>query len=330
MRKPYPPLHFLDGTCMPDECFIEAEPVYGKGELERIESTFIADLHYAGDRLFEESSGVVYRNAVYEPVGEITYRVSFAVLPCCKSDAPCIVWAQNGFHDWGDDAYQPVFRCGRCGVPGSDACPLRAERDKLLSDLQKLPELIYELWAPAYYVDEELAEGSIESTSFEREFCGYTDSDTIAYGLYDAEQGESLRIYGTHKAYSQSAKSDMGIEVPRDVAKRQDEMTENVSKNRNERREWADRSSKAECFASGSTRHDWVVRALDEAGIAFVDKRPHGGSLWVAGGMELKTFMDSLAVRGAYFNYSLGGGKAIGYVSGWWMPGYPKEIRANA
>ena len=75
---------------------------------------------------------------------------------------------------------------------------------------------------------------------------------------------------------------------------------------------------------------DWVARRLQHEGLCYVDKRPRGGAIWVAGRLELEPLMDELASLGAPFNYSIGGGKAIGYKSGWWMKGYPEEIAVDA
>lgn len=78
-----------------------------------------------------------------------------------------------------------------------------------------------------------------------------------------------------------------------------------------------------------SEEKDWVARRLQQEGLSYVDKRPQGGAIWVAGRLELELLMDELASLGAPFNYSIGGGKAIGYKPGWWMKGYPEEIAAD-
>ena len=75
----------------------------------------------------------------------------------------------------------------------------------------------------------------------------------------------------------------------------------------------------------GAAKRDWIVNALDELGVRYLDKRGNSGCLWVYGGIELSTEMEKLSMRGATFKLSPGGGKATGGRSAWWLRDYPEE-----
>ena len=77
--------------------------------------------------------------------------------------------------------------------------------------------------------------------------------------------------------------------------------------------------------SEGTAKRDWIIGALDELGAHYLDKRDNGGCLWVYGGSELASEMEKLSARGATFKLSLGGGKATGGQSAWWLRDYPEE-----
>ena len=77
--------------------------------------------------------------------------------------------------------------------------------------------------------------------------------------------------------------------------------------------------------ADKPVRRDWIVDALDDMGLKYIDKRGNQGCLWVYGANKLSPRMKELADRGATFKLSLGGGRATGGKSAWWLRDYPKE-----
>ena len=64
---------------------------------------------------------------------------------------------------------------------------------------------------------------------------------------------------------------------------------------------------------------DWLLEAIVDAGLEYVDKRKSGGALWVEGDTSLKTFMRELGRRGAKFTYKVEGGKATGKRPAWYI-----------
>lgn len=78
--------------------------------------------------------------------------------------------------------------------------------------------------------------------------------------------------------------------------------------------------------AASAQRRDWVVDALDEQSLKYVDLRgSSANNLWVIGGGELDGTMDELAKRGARFEFTFRGSKATAGRAGWWLAGYPEE-----
>jgi len=77
--------------------------------------------------------------------------------------------------------------------------------------------------------------------------------------------------------------------------------------------------------AEKPARRDWIVDALDDMGLKYLDKRVNQGCLWVFGANELLPRMKELADRGATFKLSLGGGRATGGKSAWWLRDYPEQ-----
>jgi hypothetical protein len=76
-------------------------------------------------------------------------------------------------------------------------------------------------------------------------------------------------------------------------------------------------------------KRDWVIDALDDEGIEYVDRRADGGCLWVPGGSSLEKHLASATKRGANFKYSKAGGGATHGRPAWWLKGYPEEREAK-
>lgn len=64
---------------------------------------------------------------------------------------------------------------------------------------------------------------------------------------------------------------------------------------------------------------NWIVDAAIEAGLEYVDKRAHGGSLWIIGDRSLDGFMSEMEARGASFRFREGGGKSTKGKDAWWL-----------
>ncbi len=78
-------------------------------------------------------------------------------------------------------------------------------------------------------------------------------------------------------------------------------------------------------------KRDWIVNAIEEQGLKFVDLRETSeGNLWVIGGGELDNVMKQLAKRGASFEFTFRGNKATVGNPGWWISGYPEEAEEPA
>lgn len=70
---------------------------------------------------------------------------------------------------------------------------------------------------------------------------------------------------------------------------------------------------------------DWILEAIKDKGLKFVDKRDSGGNLWVIGGQSLKGFMHSLEKGGARFTYKAEGGRATAGRHAWYIPASAAE-----
>ena len=64
---------------------------------------------------------------------------------------------------------------------------------------------------------------------------------------------------------------------------------------------------------------DWLIPAIEEAGLEFIDKRDTGGNLWVIGDRKIVMAISKLNKQGASFKYRESGGKATKGRSAWWM-----------
>ena len=85
-------------------------------------------------------------------------------------------------------------------------------------------------------------------------------------------------------------------------------------------------SDKSPSDATPTAKRDWVVDALEEKEIAYVDLRADGDQgLWAIGGGELDGIMENLAKRGARFEFTFRGNTATRGRAGWLLAGYPDE-----
>lgn len=64
---------------------------------------------------------------------------------------------------------------------------------------------------------------------------------------------------------------------------------------------------------------DWIIPAIESAGLDYVDMRHSGGNLWVIGGREIVRPIGELQKQGAHFKYRKGGGKATKGRDAWWI-----------
>lgn len=75
---------------------------------------------------------------------------------------------------------------------------------------------------------------------------------------------------------------------------------------------------------------DWVLEALQEAGLRYTDRRPQTGSLWVYGSKLISARLQPLIEHGAKFKLKMGGGNATKGKDAWWMSGYPERVEPSA
>lgn len=68
-----------------------------------------------------------------------------------------------------------------------------------------------------------------------------------------------------------------------------------------------------------SDNDDWLIPAIEDAGLEYIDKRDSGGNLWVIGDRKIVRAISELNKQGARFKYRESGGKATKGRSAWWM-----------
>lgn len=64
---------------------------------------------------------------------------------------------------------------------------------------------------------------------------------------------------------------------------------------------------------------DWLIPAIEDAGLEYIDKRDSGGNLWIMGDRKIVMAVSELNKQGASFKYRESGGKATKGRSAWWM-----------
>ena len=74
-----------------------------------------------------------------------------------------------------------------------------------------------------------------------------------------------------------------------------------------------------ETFTAPAEQKPDIQAILKEKGIAFIDKREHGGALWVIGGHELDDLMAELKGLGFRFWFSEKGGRVSKGETAWFL-----------
>lgn len=86
------------------------------------------------------------------------------------------------------------------------------------------------------------------------------------------------------------------------------------------------RESAAPERADTSTpKRDWIIDALEDESLRYVDQRPSGGYLWVIGGGEIEAAVAAINAQGANLEFNVRGSRATHGSSGWYMRGYPEH-----
>ncbi len=74
-----------------------------------------------------------------------------------------------------------------------------------------------------------------------------------------------------------------------------------------------------QAFAAPAEQKPDIQAVLKEKGIAYIDKREHGGALWVVGGHELDDLMAELKGMGFKFCFSEKGGRVSKNQPAWFI-----------
>ncbi len=74
-----------------------------------------------------------------------------------------------------------------------------------------------------------------------------------------------------------------------------------------------------QAFAAPAEQKPDIQAVLKEKGIAYIDKREHGGALWVVGGHELDDLMAELKGMGFKFWFSEKGGRVSKNQPAWFI-----------
>jgi len=74
-----------------------------------------------------------------------------------------------------------------------------------------------------------------------------------------------------------------------------------------------------QAFSSSAEQKLDIQAVLKEKGIAYIDKREHGGALWVIGGHELDELMVELKGLGFNFYFSEKGGRVSKGEAAWFL-----------
>lgn len=91
-----------------------------------------------------------------------------------------------------------------------------------------------------------------------------------------------------------------------------------TSENSGRKSEKMDSASENVKADSGPENTDAWFAELVEQGAKIVDKREHGGALWVIGGKTLQPIMQKFKKSGVSFIFKKGGGRATSGKDGWW------------
>lgn len=167
-------------------------------------------------------------------------------------------------------------------------------------------------------------------------FRRYEDASLSYTGIYK-HKGEHVGLFDTSLSeldYLEAAQQDSLI-FPNGLDRRrpqatQDEDTSTVDEEVTEsaisnEEEDAPESPSGYSIASEAVdndeaaNNDWLIPAIEAAGLEFIDKRDTGGNLWVIGDRKIVMTISELNKQGASFKYRESGGKATKGKSAWWM-----------
>lgn len=164
-------------------------------------------------------------------------------------------------------------------------------------------------------------------------FRRYEDASLVYTGI-NKHQGEHVGLFDTALSefdYLEASQQDSlilpnGLDKRRKKSRKSDEASKDKSTcdsgnsaPQNAVKEAANGAGTQIDPSSDQDVDDWIIAALEDAGLNYIDKRGTGGNLWVIGGRELVKTIDALQKRGAHFKYRKGGGKATGGTDAWWV-----------
>lgn len=167
-------------------------------------------------------------------------------------------------------------------------------------------------------------------------FRRYEDA-SLTYTGINKHQGEHVGLFDTSLSeldYLEAAQQDSlifpnGLDRRRpqstqdeDASTIDEEITENAISNENddapENPSGYSTTSKAVDIEEAAN-DDWLIPAIEAAGLEFIDKRNTGGNLWVIGDRKIVIAISKLNKQGASFKYRESGSKATKGRSAWWM-----------
>lgn len=164
-------------------------------------------------------------------------------------------------------------------------------------------------------------------------FRRYEDASLVYTGI-NKHQGEHVGLFDTALSefdYLEASQQDSlilpnGLDKRRKKSRKSDEASKDKSTcdsgnsaPQNAVKEAANGAGTQIDPSSDQDVDDWLIAALEDAGLNYIDKRGTGGNLWVIGGRELVKTIDALQKRGAHFKHRKGGGKATGGTDAWWV-----------
>lgn len=167
-------------------------------------------------------------------------------------------------------------------------------------------------------------------------FRRYEDA-SLTYTGINKHKGEHVGLFDTSLSeldYLEAAQQDSLI-FPNGLDKRRPQPTQSEDESANdeigaetiENIDGEDASVKLDdastapepLISEEANNDDWLIPAIEAAGLEFVDKRDTGGNLWVIGSRKIVTTISELNKQGADFKYRESGGKVTKGKSAWWM-----------
>ena len=139
-------------------------------------------------------------------------------------------------------------------------------------------------------------------------FRRYEDA-SLTYTGIDKHKGEHAGLFDTSLSeldYLEAAQQDSLI-LPNGLDKRQKETlgkrdsTDKLEPLETEGESALNGAGETDKVSIGIEGNEWVVSAIETAGLQYVDKRDTGGNLWVLGGREIVIKISELHKQGANF-----------------------------